>query len=241
MPHRYVITLAVLGLVIAGVPRHAAAQVDTLGPSLTTWVAQPTVGQDTATVYLERNGNRQIGMRYIETIARIPEGLLLVQQNIRPDGRIVTLDSVALAAGTLAPLWHADVTPTGRMRVAFGDGRMRGTSTDTAGVAKSVDIPLAAPLLDFSATSTFVRLLPLRAGYTAVVRSYDIHRGVQHTPVRVVGEETITMGAASIPTWKVETTANGRTVTHWIDQRTRRELRVRASMGPAEMIMERMP
>lgn len=231
---------AVLALALA-VPAPSSAQADTVGASVSTWAAEPVVGTDTARVFFERNGTRQLGIIYVETITRTPTGFMIVQQNMRPNGATVTLDTVVFAAKTFAPLWHSDVTPRGSMRVSFESGRVRGTSTDTAGVSQPVDTTAAPDLIDFSVASTFARLLPLASGYSAVLKSYDVHRGVIHTPVRVVGEETLTIGEKQVPAWKIETTSNGQTVTHWIDRSTRRELRVRLSMGQTEMIMERAP
>jgi hypothetical protein len=224
------------------IPSSLVAQADTVGAAASTWAAEPVPSVDTANVFFERNGQRQLGIVYIETIARAPGGFMIVQQNMRPTGVIVTLDTVVFAAKTFAPLWHADRTPRGSTRVSFANGRVRGTSTDTAGVVTAIDTRAAADLIDFSVASSFTRLLPLRPGYSAVVKSYDIHRGVVHTPVHVVGEETLTIGDRRLPTWKVESrNSNGQVVTHWIDQKTRRELRVSASVGPSEMAMERAP
>lgn len=231
---------SVLALVLA-FPASSRAQADTVGASATTWAAEPAIGTDTARVFFERNGTRRLGIVYVEAITRTPTGFMIVQQNMRPNGAIVTLDTVTFAAKTFAPLWHSDVTPRGKTRVSYANGRVRGMSTDTAGVSRSVDTTAAPDLIDFSVASTFARLLPLAVGYSAVLKSFDIHRGVIHTPVRVVGEETLTIGEKQVPAWKIETTSNGQTVTHWIDQATRRELRVRLSMGQAEMIMERSP
>jgi len=221
-------------------PSRGLAQ-DTVRAIPGTWGAAPTVGTDTASVYFLRNGNRQLGITYVETISATSDGFLLVQRNVRPNGALVTLDSISMAKETLAPLWHADVTPRGSMRVSFAGGRMRGSATDTAGVVTVVDTTVPPGALDFSVAGSFVRLLPLRADYAAVLLSYDIHRGVIYTSVRVDGEEDIEIGGTRAQTWKVAITNGGRTTQHWIDQRTRRELRVTVDMGSAQMIMERKP
>lgn len=217
------------------------AQADTVGANASTWGAQPAVGVDTATLYFVRDGQRQLGMLYIETIRRVPEGFMLVQQNVRPNGASVTLDTVVLNEGTLAPVWHSDVTPRGTTRVSFAGGRVRGTATDTAGVESPVDAAVPAGAIDFSAASTFARLLPLRAGYAVVLRTYDIHRGLIYTPIRVLGEEMLDVGGTEVKAWKIETITAGQPVHHWIDQATRKELRVSLTMGPTTMIMERSP
>lgn len=217
------------------------AQSDTLGASASTWAAQPTVGTDTAMLYLVRDGQRQAAITYIETVTRVADGFMLVQLNMRANGLTATLDTVVLAPGTLAPVWHADRTPAGSMRVAYAGGRLTGVRVDTAGQRTAVDTAVAADLLDFSAASSFFRLLPLRPGYAVVLKSWDVHRGVIHYPVRVTGEEEIDVAGAMVKTWKVETSSGGRTIEHWIDQRTRREVRATTTMGPMRMVMERKP
>ena len=51
---------------------------------------------------------------------------------------LLTLDSVVVARGTLAPLSHTDTTPTGRTLVRFAGGRMRGTA-DSSGRTTAID------------------------------------------------------------------------------------------------------
>jgi hypothetical protein len=58
--------------------------------------------------------------------------------------------------------------------------------------------------------------------------------------VRVVGEEEIELGGRRLKTWAVEKTNSGRTTRHWIDQASRREVKVLVDMGNGStMEMER--
>jgi hypothetical protein len=224
----------------ATAPSIADAQSDTLRAVVATWAAQPTVGVDTALVYFNRGGQRQLGITYVETVAKTPAGYLVVQQNVRPTGQVVTLDSIEIAAGTLAPIWHADVTPRGRMRVEFAAGRMKGKATDLAGASSAVDSAVAAGAMDFSTAASFVRLLPLKAGYHAVLLTNDVHRGTVPVEIRVTGEESVDVAGRAVKAWVVENTTAGRTVRRWIEQASRREIKVLVDMGNgATMEMER--
>src|SRR5690349_21643556 len=87
----------------------------------------------TDTYFVAPSGERRLGVVYEETVAPVPGGFLVVQRNARPDGRLLSLDSIEVDARTLATRWHSDLTPRDRRRVAFANGRMTGTVTDSAG------------------------------------------------------------------------------------------------------------
>jgi hypothetical protein len=192
---------------------------------------------DSSDTYAVRDGERRLVATYIEEITRTADGYLVVGRNVR-NGAILSLDSVALASGSLAPLWHSDTTRSGRMRVRFVDNRLRGTRIDTAGVESAVDSPVPVQVFDYSVASRIINLLPLRAGYDVVMPSYDIHRGPQFTRVTVVAEEDLTVGGRPMPAWKVEVDYGRFKATRWIDRTTRRDLRTTVAGGGMEMIAE---
>ena len=195
------------------------------------------LGVDSSDTYAVRNGERRLVATYVEEITRTDDGYLVVGRNVRI-GAILSLDSVALASGSLAPLWHSDTTRSGRMRVRFMENRMRGTKTDSAGVETAIDSAVPGRVFDYSVASRIVNLLPLRAGYDVVMPSYDIHRGPQFTRVTVVAEEDLAVGGRAVPAWKVEVDYGRFKATRWIDRATRRDLRTAVSGGGMEMIAE---
>jgi hypothetical protein len=195
------------------------------------------LGIDSSDTWAVRNGERRLVATYVEEVTRTGDGYLVVGKNVR-NGAILSLDSVALAAGSLAPLWHADTTRSGRTRVRFADHRMRGTRTDSAGVVAAIDSVVSAKAFDYSVASRIINLLPLRAGYDVVMPSYDIHRGLQHTRVTVVAEEDLAIDGRAVPAWKVEVDYGRFKATRWIDRATRRDLRTTVSGGGMEMIAE---
>jgi hypothetical protein len=210
----------------AGDPRLAAlglaARVDTTD----NWFVSPA-------------GERRLGVLYVETITATPGGFLVVERNLRPDGRQVTLDSIEVDARTLAPRWHADVTPRGSRRVVFAGGRATGTAVDSAGRSTPVDEPVPAGALDYSVQSLVTPRLPLRAGYRAVLQTYDITRGPQTVALRVLGEEEL--APAGPRTWKIEVDYGTFRVTQWVDQKARRTVRTRVVRPGMELIAEPRP
>jgi hypothetical protein len=234
---RLVLGVAALGAALA--PASARAQGDTLragSPPLAN-LSLPT-GIDSSDTYAVRNGERRHVVTYVEEITRTKEGYLVVGRNTRPNGVVLSLDSVAVTEKTLEPLWHSDSARTGRMQVRFAGGRMRGTAVDSAGVRVAVDSAVPAGVYDYSVASRIVNLLPLRTGYSAVMPSYDIHRGPQFTRVAVLGEEDVTVRGAAAPAWKVELDYGRFRATRWIHRTTREDLRTVVVNGGMEMVVE---
>lgn len=195
-------------------------------------------GVDSTMTYTVRDGVRRPMMLYVETVTETPEGILVVGENIRPDGRSVTLDSVLVERNTLAPVRHADVTPAGRTSVRFEGGRVTGMAVDSAGRETPVDAVATPGAFDYSITGRVVAALPLAAGYAAVVLTHDIRRGAIPLTIRVLGEEEITSGSATRDAWKVEVDYGRFKAIRWIDKATRRELRTTVKFGDTEMIVE---
>jgi hypothetical protein len=189
--------LAVLPLAAPAALPAQATKPDTIrvGHPLVAGALSPRV-DSTDTYFVAPSGERRLGVVYAETVTPVPGGFLVVQHNARPDGRTLSLDSVEVDGRTLAPRRHVDVTPRGGHRVTFANGRLTGTATDSAGVARSVDQPVALGAIDYSLGSLVVPHLPLREGYVATLVLHDITRGPQSTTVRVLGREEVTHGAS---------------------------------------------
>lgn len=195
-------------------------------------------GADSTMTYAVRDGERRPMMLYVETVSDVPEGHLIVGENIRPDGRSVTLDSVVVARGTLAPLRHSDVTPSGRTEVRLEGGRVIGTAVDTLGQATAIDAPATPGAFDYSMTGMILGHLPLRSGYAAVVLTHDIKRGMIPLTVRVLGEEEITAGGRSAKAWKLEVDYGTFKATRWIGHESRKELRTVVNFNGNEIVVE---
>ena len=234
-----VIRLSIVAALVALAAAPAHAQRDTVraGAASLRSLALPA-GVDSSDTYAVRDGERRLLVTYVEEVTRTPDGYLIVGRNVRQNGAVLSLDSVAVAAGTLAPLWHADSTRGGRTRVRFAGGRMRGTVVDSAGARAELDSVVPAGVYDYSMASRVVNLLPLRAGYAVVLPSYDIHRGPQFTRVTVLAEEDVEVRGRQVPTWKVEMDYGRFKATRWIHRETRKDVRTAVENGGMRMEVE---
>ena len=195
------------------------------------------VGVDSSHTYAVRGDERRKIMIYVETVSEVPEGYLIVGENVRPDGKSFSIDSLIVARGSLAPLWHADHSPAGHMDVRYDGGRLKGAS-DSAGATKSVDAPVPAGAFDYSMARMVINQLPLAPGYAGVLVTHDIRRGVVPLPFRVLGEEEIVVGGKGAKGWKVEVDLGRAKAVRWIDQTTRKDLRTTVTFPGGEMVAE---
>ncbi|GLC25140.1 hypothetical protein [Roseisolibacter agri] len=193
----------------------------------------------TDTYFVAPSGERRLGVVYEERVVPVSGGFLVVQRNARPDGRLLSLDSVAVDGRTLATRWHSDLTPRGSRRVTFANGRMAGTATDSAGTVTPVDLPAPSDAIDYSLGSRLVPHLPLREGYVATLALHDVTRGPQWTTVRVLGREDVAVKGATVSAWKVALEYGTFSATQWIDPTAKRMLRTQVERGTTRMVAER--
>lgn len=217
----------------------------TLAPADTIRVGDPTVhaalagGVDSVDNYIVQDGERRLVVTFVQTITETPEGYLIVQENRGANGTLRSLDSIAVARGTLATTWHGDVTPQGSRHVEFREGRMTGVTVDTLGHETPVDEPVPAGFFDYSIMTLVADRLPLSVGYEATVATYDVTRSAVYTPIEVVGVESIRVNGTEFDTWRMEVHLGEQTVTRWVDRATGKELRWSVTLGSREMIGER--
>ena len=196
------------------------------------------VGVDSTDTFIVRDTARVRIMTYVESVSETAEGYLIVGENVTPAGATVSLDSVLVARGTLAPRWHSDLTPAGRSRVSYAGTRMLGTAIDTAGVDSPMDAAVAAGAFDYSMARLVINQLPLTVGYEGVLLTHDIRRGTIPVAFRVVGAETVTVAGRAADAWKVEMNYGAFTAERWIDRATREDLRTRVVVNGREMLVE---
>jgi hypothetical protein len=197
-------------------------------------------GVDTVDVYATRNGERKLFMRYVESVTATPEGFLIVERNERvPSGMLASLDSISLARGTLATLWHGEVSPAGHRHVTFAAGRVTGTLVDSAGRSTTIDSLAPGDLFDYSIFTKAVDRMSLAPGYRAVVAAYDIGRGPVFVPIEVVGQEDVTIDGKTVKTLKMELDFGRWKTERWIAADTHREVRWHLAVGGNEMSGER--
>lgn len=198
-----------------------------------------TTGTETVDTYLNDGGDRRLIGVFVQTVSETSTGYLVIQRNDLPSGESLSLDTIALARGSLATLWHGDVTRAGRRHVAFEDGRMRGVTVDSAGESHMVDEPVPPNHFDYSVFGLIANQLPLAEGYQVVVATYDIVRGPQYLPMSVAGTETLDWAGGRVGAWRLDTElAPGWTVSRWVEPTSRRELRWVVKAGSREMVGE---
>ena len=223
-----------LALALAALPVHAQADTVRAGAARR---FQLTTGVDSTDTYAIRGEERRKIMTYIETVTEVPEGYLIVGENVRPDGQSFSVDSLLVARGSLAPIWHADHSPAGHMDVRYVGDRLVGSS-DSAGRSKPVDAAAAAEAFDYSMARMVINQLPLEPGYEGFVVTHDIRRGAVSLPFRVLGEEEMTIGGKTAKGWKVEVDLGRATAVRWIDQATRKDLRTVVTFPGGQMVAE---
>lgn len=196
-------------------------------------------GADTVDSYVSQEGEVRRAVTSVQTILEVPEGYLIVQENLGANGSLLTLDSILVAPGTLATLWHGDVTPAGRRHVAFGDGRVTGVAVDSLGRETSIEAELSAGSFDYSIFSLVADRLPLSVGFTATIATYDITRGPIFVSIEVLDAEDVVLGGTTYETWKMSVDLGPQSVTRWVDRTSRRELKWSVKMDAREMTGER--
>lgn len=195
------------------------------------------VGVDSSHTYAVRGEERRKIMTYVETVSEVPQGFLIVGENVRPDGQSFSVDSLIVDRATLAPLWHADHSPAGQMAVRFEGARLTGTS-DSAGTSRPVDVEVAPGSFDYSMARMIINQLPLAPGYAGVVMAHDIRRGPVPLPFAVIGEEEVLVSGKPVRSWKVEVDLGRAKAIRWIDQATRKDLRTSVTFPGGQMVAE---
>ena len=184
--------------------------------------ASPAMGTDTTEIFVERDGKRQLVSTGIEKVSRTSDGILVVYESQSRRGAM--LDSITMTPGAFAPTRHVEAFPGKRATLTYRGGRLTGTSTDSTG-EHAVDVAVGTNRFDFSVLTLITRALPAKAGYEAVILTYDIspmqERAVTY---RVVGEDHITWHGGDVTAWKTITDFGTHQVTRWMDARTRRDL-----------------
>ncbi|MEP6778779.1 MAG: hypothetical protein ABJC26_02740 [Gemmatimonadaceae bacterium] len=183
----------------------------------------PFIGADTTEVYAIRDGKRQLISTDVQVTSRITNGFLVVFTGQSTLGK--SIDSVSMAAGTLAPLRHVEILPKHSAAFIFGDSQLTGIVNDSTGT-HNVNIALRANVLDFSIISAATNCLPLSTGYAAVILTYDVARRAEvAVGFAVAAREKIRWHDHDVETWKTITDLGTHKITRWTDVASRRDVR----------------
>jgi len=198
-----------------------------------------SAGVDTVDNYVLRDGTERHVVTYVQTVDVVPEGYLVVQENLGVSGAMLSLDSILLAEGSLATMWHGDVTPSGRRHVVFADGRMRGIVVDSLGRESAVDTEVPPGLFDYSVAMLVADHLPLAVGYEVTLATYDITRGPVPVSVAVLGVDTLRVGTEVHEAWRMDVTFQGPAVTRRVDRASLHELEWELPLADRRMMGRR--
>lgn len=121
------------------------------------------------------------------------------------------------------------------IELTYEGGKVKGTMK-MGGGEKPVDVDAGGPLfMDAAGATAVVAALPLKAGYTAQYRNFDLMtQKPKLLELKVTGEEAVTVPAGTFDTWKVEvTSADGGTdrQTMWVSKAPARTVKVTATMA----------
>ncbi len=214
----------------------ASAAVDTLvagHPALAS--LELRLGVDTTDVFAVVNGVQRKINTSVQSVSRTEDGYLAVQVSITPVGP--QTDSTWFKAGSFFTQRHVEVGPDGTKRLETAGRRMSGVLTDSGG-SRKVDITLEHPGFDNSIAGIIAMSLPLAAGYSAVIPSYDLDGKYSYMTVRMLGADT----SANSPgpgLWilKTDYASSGRewSVTHWLTK-DRKDMRWELTIGGRSML-----
>lgn len=168
--------------------------------------------------------------------------LVMMDTLTTPMGEVkdrVTLDPATLAVKTR----NVEQGPM-KMQIAFAE-KATGSMT-VNGQERKVDAELGGPLFADGAGSAYaIAALPLAEGYSTAFRNFDVQKMKEKiVALKVVGAETVTVGAGSFEAWKVEVTpaeGGAEKQTIWITKQDKRPVKVVAvnpAMGGATITQE---
>ena len=172
-----------------------------------------------------------------ESLGRLPDGgLSRVQRLQSPRG--VQVDSLTFAAD-LSPRTHHSRNPGRVVDLRYSPGLASGTYTDTGSVPVVVRDVLPDPAFDSNLIDLVARAVPLDAGFSADVRTYErgtagaTETAVTYT-VRVVGREAFSGREAVVVAFGK---ADGQDTRLTLDPETRSVLRQESGVGPGVTVV----
>jgi dipeptidyl aminopeptidase/acylaminoacyl peptidase len=177
-------------------------------------------------------GGQTIAMGITETIKEENGAWVVTETANTPMGDAV--DTCTLEKGTLVVRTRTVRQGPVAVELGFADNKATGTISMGA-EPKPVDVDLGGALFaDGAGAFSVIGTLPLAEGYTAQYRNFDIQKQkVDTKQARVVGAESVTVPAGTYTAWKVELTSavgDPGTTTLWIDQATRKVVKIGATL-----------
>ncbi len=192
-------------------------------------------------------GGQEIAMKILTTIREEGGGVLLASDAMETPMGVVS-DESRLDGKTLRTLSRSVKQGPVAIDVAYADGKVSGKM-----VMNGQERPIAADLggevfADGPGSQMSIGALPLKEGYTATYRIFDMQQQkARLMKIEVAGTETVRVPAGSFECFRVErTSADGgaEKATLWIDKETRKPVKmssVMPAMNGATMVAELVP
>jgi dipeptidyl aminopeptidase/acylaminoacyl peptidase len=177
-------------------------------------------------------GAQSMKMETSNTVVEQPDGWIVTETAKTPQGEVV--DSSVLDKKTLEVRSRDVKQGPLTITLKFEGGKATGTMS-MSGQGRPINADLGGPLFaDGAGSYRSIAALPLKDGYSATFRNFDVQR--QKGTVKaltVAGMEDVTVPAGTFKTWKVQIrSAEGDPgdETVWIDTATRRVVKVSATL-----------
>lgn len=188
-------------------------------------------------------GGQSMGLEMSSEVKEEPDGWVVTDIMQSPMGE--ARDTAVLDKKTLAPRKRSVQQGPMSIDLTYNGNRVTGTMK-VGGPEKAVDVDAGGPLfMDSAGATAVVAALPLKAGYTARFRNFDLMKQKPKLQdLKVTGEETVTVPAGTFEAWKVEITPSDGAAdkqTLWVSKTSPKTVKVSAvmaSMGGATLTAE---
>ena len=224
---RTFLSAAVLAVVALGAAFHAGRLRPAIRPGSPLLNANRIqVSRDTFTII---NGQRAVGRAVVQTGLDRRHGRLLIirsEQHFNARDQLVHVDSFALDAATLRPLFQQSIDGRQAQRLFFSETRIRGVQLNRSG-ERSIDLALDGPLFYASSLDLVLGALPLHPSFTGELAVFDADSASRKTTrVQVTAREVVCTGSGRpCASWRVETDGPQGKVAYWIGTRSRKLIR----------------
>lgn len=191
-------------------------------------------------------GGQEMKMDVDQTITEADGNWTITQSATSPMGNMS--DKITLKKGSLAPVMREIAQGPATIKIAHADSKVSG-SMNMGGNEKPIAADLEAPVFgDGVGLEVTLTQLPLSKDYETVVRTFDIQaQKTRPWQVKVLGMETVEVGAGKFEAYKVELNpmdGNTDVKTFWIsskgDAQVVKSTATMPSMGGAKVTSELM-
>ena len=174
-------------------------------------------------------------------VSRDGDTVTLVTASDAPMANRTGETTTTFAWPSLRPIRRERVTEAVTSRTTYDGRHVTGVYGRGEWAPLAFDITLDAMPFQPEVMPLVARALPLRAGYTATLPTFDASQRLREVTMTVVGEETFVRADGSeTPVWTVEQTSTGRgaeTLRYAVDGQTRELVGISLNARPGTMVV----